>query len=863
MVVLAILAGAAMSVRGTYAAETRPSPRAAIRYELKTLRPALEDLMRTFGSRYTRGPAYLRRLDELEEAFARGDVSIGARLEQLRREALLANPLLDFDNVLLVKRKSMRYVPSAKDKKIWFSNSPGADLGLPSNHECNSSLPREGYDNEIAVLSLKRPDRDLVTLYRPRADVYVGEVDLHWDAARLLFTQSDETNWKVWEIRADGSNLRQVSQMPDDVDSFDACYLPNGKIVFGSTASYQAVPCWHGQKLVSNLYLMHADGSGGRQLCFDQDHDFHPCVLPTGQILFHRWDYTGINHIFMRQLMVMNPDGTGQRAVYGSNSWYPNALYFPRPVAGSSSRLVSILSGYHGVHKMGQLVLLDTSQGWYEADGLVTRISGKGDPIQPIVRDQLVDHDWPKFLHPYPLSDKQFLVACWPRREANWGIYLADSFDNLVLVREEAGYALFEPVPIVERLMPPALPDRVDPTDETGVVYLHDVYAGPGLAGVPRGTAKKLRILAYHFGYRGLAGPDKIGYGGPWEAMRILGTVPLADDGSAMFRVPANTPIAVQPLDVEDKAIQLMRSWFTVMPGERLSCVGCHESPADVAPGQLAQAARRPVRSIDPWHGPARGFDFAREVQPVLNKHCTSCHDGRAGRPDLRPEDQVAGYQGRRLAKLGVDRLHPKMRQDTDGYVKYTPAYDALLPYVRRVGIEDDVSMLIPGEYHADTSPLIQMLRAGHQDVALDSEAWDRLVTWIDLNAPCHGTWGDVYPIPDGAHERRMELRRAFGGPSADPEWVPDASTYDDTPVAAASVSQLATASVSSPVAAAEVSAGAWQAGRERTVDLGEGVTLKLVQIPAGAMDRPFWMGACEVTNEQFRRFDPDHDSRY
>ena len=75
-----------------------------------------------------------------------------------------------------------------------------------------------------------------------------------------------------------------------------------------------------------------------------------------------------------------------------------------------------------------------------------------------------------------------------------------------------------------------------------GIVYLHNVYAGPGLAGVPRGTVKSLRVIAYHFGYPGLAGPDKIGYGGPWEVMRILGTVPLEADGSATFRVPANTP---------------------------------------------------------------------------------------------------------------------------------------------------------------------------------------------------------------------------------------------------------------------------------------------------------------------------------
>ena len=26
-------------------------------------------------------------------------------------------------------------------------------------------------------------------------------------------------------------------------------------------------------------------------------------------------------------------------------------------------------------------------------------------------------------------------------------------------------------------------------------------------------------------------------------------------------------------------------------------------------------------------------------------------------------------------------------------------------------------------------------------------------------------------------------------------------------------------------------------------------------------IDRPFWMGKCEVTNEQFRLFDPAHDS--
>jgi len=761
------------------------------------------------------------------------------------------------------------------------------------------------------VLAPISPRGNLRTLYRPADGGYVGEMDLHWDASRLLFTHSDATNWKVFDLRADGTGQRQVSTLPDDVDSFDACYLPNGGILFGSTASFQSVPCWHGLKKVSNLYLMSADARGVRQVCFDQDHNLHPTVLPNGQVLYHRWDYTGINHIYLRELMLMNPDGTGQRAIYGSGSWYPNALYFPRPLPGDAGKIICVLSGYHGPHRMGQLVILDTSKGWQEAEGIVQRISGRGDPIKPLVKDNLVASDWPKFLHPFPLNEKYFLVAAWLHPKANWGIYLADVFDNLVLVREEPGWALLEPVLLRPQPRPPVVPEQVDLSRDDGLVYLHDVHVGPGLQGVPRGTAKSLRVLAYHFGYLGLAGPDRIGYGGPWEVMRILGTVPLEADGSAFFRVPANTPIALQPLDAEGKAIQLMRSWFTVMPGEKASCIGCHERPSDTPRPQIALAARREPRTLTPWHGPARGFDFEREVQPVLDRHCARCHDGGSSRHeeaqtevrsqesesrngqrlltlaatnllDLRSAKVVTNYTGRRISPMGIDRLHPKMRANTQGILKYTPAYEALLPYLRRVNIEDDVSLLTPGEYHADTSPLIQMLRKGHQGVQLDAESWDRLVTWIDLNAPCHGTWGEVYPIPDGAHERRMALRRQFGGPKEDPEEIPKSEFRSPDEHRSPKLAAV-------PMAKARQTSGLGlrisdlpTGPREKVIPLDAGLTLKLVRLPAGeflmgdpdgepdeqplspvTIAQPFWMAACEISNEQFRQFDSSHDSRY
>src|SRR5262249_9691867 len=157
--------------------------------------------------------------------------------------------------------------------------------------------------------------------------------------------------------------------------------------------------------------------------------------------------------------------------------------------------------------------------------------------------------DWPKFLNPHPLSDKYFLVSAKVAPEAEWSIYLVDVFDNMLRIAEQDGYALLEPVPLRKTTRPPVIPDKVDRTRTDALVYLDDVYSGPGLEGVPRGAVKRLRVHSYNFAYRGLGGWDKVGIDGPWDVMRILGTVPVDADGSAMFRVPANTPIAVQPLD--------------------------------------------------------------------------------------------------------------------------------------------------------------------------------------------------------------------------------------------------------------------------------------------------------------------------
>jgi len=857
-------------------------------YRMESLRLAIEDLIDTFGDRYPRGAEFLQRWDKLDRAIAAQVPDVETTFAALRRDATLANPLLDADELLLLKRKK-------------------GQLGLPTNHQCNSTLKQDGYDNELAVLSPLRSGGKLTTLYRPSDGRFVGEMDLDFSASRLMFTMPVRGSWQIHEIGMDGSGLRQVSREVAESDHFDACYLPDGRIVFASTASFTGVPCWHGRERACCLYSMDGDGGNMRQLCYDQDLDLHPSVLANGQVIYSRWDYTGLLHAYVRPLMAMNPDGTGQRAAYGSNSYYPNCLFFPQQVPGEPHKIAAILAGYHGRNRMGELVVLDTAKGWSGADGVVHRFGYRGEPTVPVALDALTVNARYQFLHPYPLSDKYIIAAMQTRADETWGIYLVDAFDNMTPLATHPDYDFFEPILVRPRTRPPAIPDRIDSEQEDAVVVVHDVYQGAGLKGVPRGVVQQLRVAAYHYGYPGMAGPDKVGRGGPWEVIRILGTVPVYPDGSAKFRVPANMPITLQALDGDGRAVQVMRSWYTAMPGETASCIGCHESPGETPKVRRDLAMSERASEIRPWYGPARGFDFEREVQPVLDQYCVGCHDGRPladdrSLPDLRDRHSVGDYQGLPLSKLGATRLDPSIpvaypdrfsscekMPAPYGELRthYSPAYEALIPFIRRVNIEDDANLLRPGEYHADTSELIQMLEKGHHGVQLDREAWDRLVTWIDLNGPCHGTWGEVAAIPAQADRRRHELAQQFGGPMADPEAIPD-TPPPPSPMPRVPCLELPSAVQQDRIdevsrlldAAPEPTAPT--AVEAKTVALPGGATLQMVRIPAGSfvmgdttgegaadewpaalvrIDRGFWIGRFEITNEQFRVLSPGHSS--
>ncbi len=873
------------------------------RIDPEGLRLAIQDLIDSFGNRYPQGPAFLAKLKQLESnlrpAAAQSKTNdlksveqlnrIVLDIENLRREALLANPLLDFDRLLLIQRK-----PDGDPRMPHGTGfSLGEFLGLPrQSSKHNPDIERYfGWENELAVLSPVRPEGKLTTLYKPDKPQLINDVDLHWNAERMMFSMpGTNAKWHVFELNADGSNLHQVTPANQpDVHYYDPCYLPNGRTAFLSTACFQGVPCNAGV-IVGMMYTMKGDGSDICQICFEQDHDYCPTVTNDGRLLYLRWDYTDTPHVWNRMLFTCNPDGTNQAEYYGANSYWPNAIFYAKPIPNHPSKVVGIVTGHH-VGRVGELVVFDPAKSQFEADGVVQRIPGRGQKVEPLIEDKLTEHSWPKFLHPQPLSEKYFIVSAKPTPDSLWGIYLVDVFDNMVLLKEVEGQALLEPIPLRKTPMPPVIPDRVKPEQTEGTVYLANVYDGPGLKDVPPGTIKKLRVVNYHFAYQRIAGIDhRVGADGPWEVKRVLGTVDVEPDGSALFRVPAKMPITVQPLDAEGKAVQLMRSWMTAMPGETLSCGGCHDNRIGVPPTQHTRAQSRPAQTIAPWHGPARGFSFEREVQPVLDKYCVACHEGKPDAEGKSPVDlrREQGYficykGGDPKAQIVRDAPRAQLLGKFGGI--FDPSYIALRRLVRVGGLESDLHLLPPMEFSADTSELIQMLKKGHHNVKLDAEAWDRLYTWIDLNAPCHGTWSELVLVKGGQRDRRKELQQLYCGRLDDPEgFIPPAIKVEPIrPEPMPKASAAAPVCEGWPFDAAEARRRQNAAGATtQKIDPGNGIALELVRIPAGQfvmghpagcsdeqpasvarIDRAFWMGRFEITNAQFKAFDPGHDSRF
>lgn len=837
----------------------KPAPKTT--FPTEPLRRMMADWQKKTGKEYPNRSTFEEKLKPFE-AETLAESATPEAFEALKREILLANPDLNFERILFIQRK-------------------GGGLGLPQNYNSNCVLPKTGYGNTLCELNLRTGARR--TLFTPPNDFWMGDLELHFDAEKVLFSmpspQMADPRWRLWELALPKENAPKDAAQPEpvavptiedeDVDDYDACYLPDGGIVFCSTACFTGVPCIDGSGHVCNLYRKAADGRIS-QLTVEQDHDWNPVLLPNGRVLYLRWEYSDLPHGFSRILMHANPDGTNQTEYYGSGSYYPNTMFYARPIPGSS-RFAAIVSGHHEIPRVGDLVVFDPSKGRKEAEGAVQRIPGAGKPVSPVALDFPIAQTWPKFTQPFPISETTFLTACQHDAQSPWSIWLVDVYDNqLELARPEKDadgnvYSFQEPVPIRKTERPPVLPERTDLVRHDADVFIADVYYGQGLPNVPRGTVKALRVFTYEFAYQGMgAEPHSVGLDGPWDPKRVLGTVPVYEDGSASFRIPATTPVAFQALDAEGRAIQLMRSWTTAMPGESVSCTGCHEAQNSVPPAMPSPiASRRPPVEITPGFElpktappapapavPVRGFSFQKEIQPILESHCVRCHDEDSADPQ---KSWLSFRNGPPVPTFESASTYNKSS-------RFSPSYYHLRRYVRTPTKESQMPVLKPYEFHFESTILGQILGQGHFGVQLSSNERARLQTWVDLNAPYYGSWGEsrnyaIAPQVRHQYERRLALRRLYANaanPDADDPADFPVPPQDGTPAVPEFPHHdvLTERTVPKEPAHAPVQAA-------RTIELAPGVTLELATIPG----KDWLLGRFEVTNEQFRAFDPAHDS--
>ena len=781
-IMAAIMACAVATLAADQAAGRSPAA-VAVQHELgeddggkaRSLRLAIEDLIGTFGDRYPRGREYLRRLDEID---ADGldlrsadlldlwsadllDLRSADILDKLRHEALLANPLLSGRPLLFVARAA---------------DTSGTHLYMEPH-------PYRARGSALKLLDLKTQRTN--TLLATSEGIIRGPC-VHFDGRRILLAMSRgaKDNFHIFEITLESAaepgsvSVRQaggrVKQLTDasDVSDVDPIYMPDGSIVFASTREIKYVPC--DTQLVPQLFRMAGDGTNIHQITRSTAHENQLSLTGDGRILYSRWDYVDRNFGDGHGFWVANPDGTSAALIWGNNTTHPSAGWFARFIPGTG-RLLCILGTHHG-NLGGALAVLDPQAAIEGTASIVRtwpaevkdRFRKTGDSSlqregnssvrlavetwSPGARRLWSDdanmrlhrHDdaqgnvRPWYNTPWPLSENYFLCVRSAGRNERSAIYLVDTFGNEILLHQE-GAGCYSPMPLAPRPKPVAIPSRRDYAHNDGLFYVQNVYEGTHMKGVEPGSVKAIRVVEV-LSKRGRsegAGWNGLGMQTPamnwteFNAKRILGTVPVAKDGSAYFAVPADRFVYFQLLDARGMMIQSMRSGTSVHSGETKSCVGCHESRQAAnkspRPELFPSAARRTPSTLRPWYGPPRRFSYLDEVQPVFDKHCVECHD--------------FGTEGAKKVVLAGDRT-----------ASFNVSYMELWRkgYLGTIGA-GPAGHLPAYSWGSHASRLIRNLQKGrkqkgHEDIKLDRQSLDRLITWVDINGPYYPTTYTAYP---------------------------------------------------------------------------------------------------------------------
>ena len=689
--------------------------------------------------RFARQAAELAALEKLVAALPGASAELYCRVRQVKREIALANPAIRFDKLLFV------------------------DMPFPQGNEWrHETRHRLGYmavpGARLLVLEGLSPAGKLTQLMpQPPLAGSFWRPDVSYDGKQVLFCfkPHNEKAFHLYQINADGSGLAQLT---DGIfDDLDPIYLPDDRhVLFSTTRGHTYVRCMP----PTNAFVLarcERDGKNIYLVSQNNEPDYLPSMANDGRVIYTRWEYTDKPLWRAQKLWTVNPDGTQVNTFWGNQSVWPDVMKDVRMIPGSR-RAMFTGCGHHDWFA-GCLGIVDPNRGFNYPHGL-TKVTPEL-PWPEVGDGPLETAECPTYhrggnyrayYSPYPLSEQDFLVSA--ERNGKFLLYLMDVEGNRELIYEGVNN-IFHAMPLAPRPRPPVLCDRVawpsraqrnEPAP--GVIFSGNVYQNAPAE--LRGRAKYLRVLTiepktYTYWYKRpyISTGPVVSIVQAEGVKRVLGTVPIEADGSVALHVPPGKALHFQLLDEDYRALQTMRSFVGVMPGEYRGCLGCHESHSR-APvlGSGGLALSHPASEITPPPWGQDTVSYPRYVRPVLDAYCSKCHEGKG---DARKVLDLTARPG----FLGFD----------EPYMIFTGRPSWGQPY-------QEPAQPVPGwgiagmlmvEAYAKTDPkgyqtappmtrlsyrsrLIELASSGkHYDVKVDPVSLQRLIAWVDAMCPYQG----------------------------------------------------------------------------------------------------------------------------